>query len=526
MKGMERVPVQLMQLCKAATNGRSGTTQRTAHAQNSSSACSLLVMDLLPEVEVLGLGQRRGLAVPGEAEADALLLHVVGRVVPPHHRLAQDEQLRADRFGEIHGHEHGLAIQILPSLDLAIVVAALHALRCPPEGAPGLPSAAAEGRLRRRRGELCPGVVARAERKGEVVALKLDLQLGALAQAMALQRCGVPQHLEDLGEGSGRDGDQGGARVHNGGAAAILAELHGYAIHLHGLDLDQPVAEVGMVDRSPSQRFVDMAPGPATNSQLASFLGVLGQEDREGVRGRCADPAGQARHDVGEVELGRLRQTGQAEAQDSVKLEILERLLGHLRGRDDPHAHARRRGRGRLPHVCHAALRRGRLRGVVGTRDLQQPCGLLGLCNLNKALHHLLGHRRFAHADLLLDENAGDLPRAEAHRDLVAGCAEGHRGAVVVDVLRSRGCTAAVSGMDLASLGVAPRTGKDQVATARVKHDPEGNARRANLQRAPIGALVVRHLAVFLDSHLLPREVQGDQGTVTREAVRSEVLPS
>mmetsp|Transcript_43470 Transcript_43470/g.111926 ORF Transcript_43470/g.111926 Transcript_43470/m.111926 type:complete len:218 (+) Transcript_43470:519-1172(+) len=149
---------------------------------------------------------------------------------------------------------------------------------------------------------------------------------------MALQRCGVPQHLEDLGEGSGRDGDQGGARVHNGGAAAILAELHGYAIHFHGLDLDQPMAEVGMVDRSPSQRFVDMAPGPATNSQLASFLGVLGQEDREGVRGRCADPAGQARHDVGEVELGRLRQAGQAEAQDSVKLEILERLLGHLRG--------------------------------------------------------------------------------------------------------------------------------------------------------------------------------------------------
>mmetsp|Transcript_15274 Transcript_15274/g.32136 ORF Transcript_15274/g.32136 Transcript_15274/m.32136 type:complete len:261 (-) Transcript_15274:185-967(-) len=62
-----------------------------------------------------------------------------------------------------------------------------------------------------------------------------------------------------------------------------------------------------------------------------------------------------------------------------------------------------------------------------------------------------------------------------------------------------------------AGIAVAVGAGEDEMAAACVKDDLEGHRRGAHGERAPIGALVVHHIADGLHSHVLARELQPDE---------------
>mmetsp|Transcript_58685 Transcript_58685/g.157154 ORF Transcript_58685/g.157154 Transcript_58685/m.157154 type:complete len:395 (-) Transcript_58685:428-1612(-) len=286
---------------------------------------------------------------------------------------------------------------------------------------------------------------------------------------MALQKrvSLVPQHRKDLGEGGLRHRQERRAGVDDG-AAALFAVTQHLVVDAQGLHAEHPMPVLRLHHGVPAELAEHLRPCEAAEGELAALVLVLAQEHGKHVRFWAANLLERGGHHVGKVELRRLRQPGQPQAEDAVKVEGLERLLRHHGGEDHAHGHAA----GPEPVA-------GEARGLV-------------------------------QAELILDEDAGDLPRAEGDGDLVSGLGLGDDGAVVVDVLGRRGLCPAEALVRLARLRVAIRTGQDQVAAARVKDDLEVHRRRAHANRAPVGALVVHHAANQADCHLLAREVQGE----------------
>mmetsp|Transcript_33809 Transcript_33809/g.73591 ORF Transcript_33809/g.73591 Transcript_33809/m.73591 type:complete len:315 (-) Transcript_33809:554-1498(-) len=265
----------------------------------------------------------------------------------------------------------------------------------------------------------------------------------------------MPQELIELRECGCRHGQEGGACVHCC-LASLVAELHPLAVHIKFLDVEQPVAELGVRYRAPRKFLPKVALGPTAKCDLAVLAGVLGQENGEGVGHGATPSTYRLSYDPEEVELRGLRETIQAQAKDAVELEALERLLGHFSGCDEPQGHA-------------TAL----------------VCGLRGVPWQSRRLS--IAADAFD-ANNILNEDTRNLPRAKRDGDLVTRIVGFHFCAVIIDICSRAGGRAAEALVGTASFAPAIGAWEDKVAAARIEYHCEGLRRGADHQGAVIGA--------------------------------------
>mmetsp|Transcript_121215 Transcript_121215/g.350047 ORF Transcript_121215/g.350047 Transcript_121215/m.350047 type:complete len:237 (-) Transcript_121215:326-1036(-) len=208
----------------------------------------------------------------------------------------------------------------------------------------------------------------------------------------------------------------------------------------------------------------------AAEGDLADLVVAACQENGEA---RLLQPLLRGHH-TEEAELRGQGKTLQAQAQNPVEGEGVEGLVAHLDGRDDSQLEARR-------------WRRDRRRGC-GCCFGAWPCDL----NARRSLR--------TQADVVADNVANDLARAEGDRDLVPRAACWGRLAVVVDVHRVDGHPPLVPPVDLAGLALALAGGHDDMSGAGVEHDGEVLwRRRANGDRPEVDAFVRQ--GVVVDAH-------------------------
>mmetsp|Transcript_62488 Transcript_62488/g.166215 ORF Transcript_62488/g.166215 Transcript_62488/m.166215 type:complete len:275 (-) Transcript_62488:358-1182(-) len=271
------------------------------------------------------------------------------------HGLPEDEQLRAEGRRQSHGHEARPAVA--PHLVLlrgavrggigcgvtSHVLAGVHADRPAPVashvclGHSVRRGSVLQGRVRLVRGyvyallgadrhalaEREPShVVERMQR--QVVAFNLDLNRWRLCEATILQ---LPRrdgqqvgHLRVVGR---RDAQVRGTSIHHAVASTILAHVQLLAVYPDGHDLHQPVSHVGHDDRRPGQwleHALRVVP-PHCDLVVLAVL-ALGQVDAK----MWAVDLPLANEDVGGTEFRVEREAVQAQAEDAVEKEGLERL--------------------------------------------------------------------------------------------------------------------------------------------------------------------------------------------------------
>mmetsp|Transcript_21501 Transcript_21501/g.48973 ORF Transcript_21501/g.48973 Transcript_21501/m.48973 type:complete len:329 (-) Transcript_21501:1071-2057(-) len=308
--------------------------------------------------------------MPGAREADPRSgTGVVDGVVPSQYRLAKDEDLRPQGRRQVHRHEHGLAHVVLSLIGVL----------------------GDEGPHPALRPLLDQGVVPRLKSHRDALELDVELRSGARA-LLSLRR--VEQKLEELWEDGRWHCDQRRPSVHDGAAAPVPAELDGLAIvDSHGLDLHHPLAQRRVVDRVPGDILLGFRRRVASEGDLALFVVVLRQEDREHVWVPALRLHGHRGDDVHRIELRRLGQTIEPEAQHAIELEVVEGVLGHVGRRDHAQAHAVA-GELSAPLRDDGAARGDAFREAVVEDPLARSGGV-------------------AEADHVLDEDSGDLARAE-----------------------------------------------------------------------------------------------------------------
>mmetsp|Transcript_22749 Transcript_22749/g.58002 ORF Transcript_22749/g.58002 Transcript_22749/m.58002 type:complete len:432 (-) Transcript_22749:144-1439(-) len=284
----------------------------------------------------------------------------------------------------------------------------------------------------------------------ELAPSNVELNLWCLDIAAVQKVASFPgQQLRDLPIERGGDAKVGSAGVHDAAAGTILADIQLDTVDADCRDVNLPVAKISHGDRRPGQRVQHALLVYAAHRDLTSLIILTLRE--EDTKVGSADLAMANEHVEG-TEVLVHRQAIQAQAEDAVEVEGLERLLRHLDSHDHAHDAA-----GRLSLSACSSLKR-----ATGT-------------------------------DPLVRELACDRASAKANGDLVAELAGQHHGAVHVDRrgrLRGRHV---VPPVDLAGLAGALLRGQDHVAGARVEDDAEHLRGRAHADLAGVGGLVGDH---------------------------------
>mmetsp|Transcript_45492 Transcript_45492/g.73835 ORF Transcript_45492/g.73835 Transcript_45492/m.73835 type:complete len:333 (+) Transcript_45492:615-1613(+) len=211
---------------------------------------------------------------------------------------------------------------------------------------------------------------------------------------------------------------------------------------------------------------------------------MLCKEDCEGLGVTTRSHLRITSHHLQEVKLLRLRQARQSKSKDAVEDEVLERILRHLGGRDEPQRDALQVGR----------VRGSSNDGAVSVRG--------GSVRSNTGIFE---------TDRVLDEDAIHFPGAKGHAELVAGLSLFDLLTIGVDVLGSEGTAAAIPAVRLACCRAAVGARQDQVPAACVKNDFERLGWVAHVDNSPVGTPMVDLIADRLCHHLRLLKDQREQ---------------
>mmetsp|Transcript_97606 Transcript_97606/g.281685 ORF Transcript_97606/g.281685 Transcript_97606/m.281685 type:complete len:308 (-) Transcript_97606:649-1572(-) len=175
---------------------------------------------------------------------------------------------------------------------------------------------------------------------------QIELQRWRIRQAAIEQVPGINiEEFSDLLVRRRRDTEVRGAGVNDATARTVLAHVELNAVDPDGQDLHLPVAVLGHHDRRIGEGLEKPARIVAAHGDLGLLaILALGQEDAK-ARSRNG-PLSEQRHESAEIRAH--RQAVEPEAEDAVEPEGLERLCGHLDGKQDAHLNTKLLLRGTL----------------------------------------------------------------------------------------------------------------------------------------------------------------------------------
>mmetsp|Transcript_20606 Transcript_20606/g.56261 ORF Transcript_20606/g.56261 Transcript_20606/m.56261 type:complete len:439 (-) Transcript_20606:84-1400(-) len=245
------------------------------------------------------------LALLRKTQADLKAFGIVDRVVALKSGLAENEHVRPD-LRDRHRHQPCRTRKLLPLVSLHVQL--------------------------RRVDRQFTHVRLRGHR--EVPASHLHRQVGCGSQAAIRKARGRPlQDALECVQVLRRDGQVRGARVQDGDARPLIAaDVQSRVTNVDVEKVDHPVAHRGLDERHPSQWLEQMIGVVAAKGDLAIPLSVAAaKQDRKLPR----VPLARGGELMREAEVVRHRQGPEAQAQDAVKGEAQERVIGHFPGGHD-----------------------------------------------------------------------------------------------------------------------------------------------------------------------------------------------
>mmetsp|Transcript_59710 Transcript_59710/g.151534 ORF Transcript_59710/g.151534 Transcript_59710/m.151534 type:complete len:454 (+) Transcript_59710:55-1416(+) len=304
--------------------------------------------------------------VRGDAEANALVAPMVDCVILCQHGLPPDEELRPNGLRQGDGHDRRTAciqddIVHAPNIRTLTLSRAFgnccvcHRHR---SGTAVIAQGGRVGSIRTRGGKLCtsklfpflilqqqgwPRIVAGKQRDGHApIKLEMDRQalgVAAIHTALGGKRRVLQVVLQvgpQLVSKINRHSQQRGAGVDHRAASTVFTKVDDTVADAQVLDLDHPMPLFRHDHRCPTQAAAHTCRRVPAERDLANFLIAFREEDAEACLLQVLLSGQHAEH----AELWRDRQAVQAQANDAIEGEGVERLVRHLRCCDDPHLHA------------------------------------------------------------------------------------------------------------------------------------------------------------------------------------------